>query len=469
MPSKRRLVVAAIAISAVLLGLLGLVLTIDFDSPELGRAILERAGRQGGLELSAEGFRLNLLRGLELERATVRGDLPGGRLEGTVERLVLRHRPMSLLSGTPVIDEIVFQGPVIELVSPASESAGEAESPSAASPPAADSSPAESPPAEDEVGSGAGPAFAIERFAVTGGHLALRDAEGTSTEIHGFDLEFHEIASDSTAPSFLAGFQATGRLSADEIITSTTRAKDVTGTVSMADGRLRIEELVLPAEQGRLVASEVEVDLMVEPYRYRVKASGDPLDTNLILGAGKDGSFGPARLELEVIGDGSADGNLTGMGRLSLDTGELPGLPVLAELERLYQGTQVIGATYDPFEIRFGLVGSRLEIEPFTVKAGELTLAVEGRVGLEGSLELHLALAGPRENIKVAELPEEVLEALTDAEGRLNLPVLIRGSAEAPAVGFDRRGWEKMLAKRVEKELEKELGKALGKLFGGDG
>ena len=51
----------------VLAALVVFLLVRDYDSPELGQALLDKAGEATGIEMSATGFRLNLLRGVVME------------------------------------------------------------------------------------------------------------------------------------------------------------------------------------------------------------------------------------------------------------------------------------------------------------------------------------------------------------------------------------------------------------------
>lgn len=143
-------------------------------------------------------------------------------------------------------------------------------------------------------------------------------------------------------------------------------------------------------------------------------------------------------------------------------------MPVLSSLEQLLAGTRIIGAGYDAFEIRFRIRGGRLEIEPFEIRAGELQLAFEGSAELDGGLALATAFSMPRQAAEAVDLPKEVIEALTDKDGRVSLPIAIGGSQESPKVEFDRSGWGRMARDRVENELKKELGKVLGGLLGKD-
>ena len=72
--SSKKLLLAAAAVAALLAIAAVAVLFIEFDSPELGRLALARIGDSSGLDLEAEGFRLNLLRGLEAHLGVEAGE-----------------------------------------------------------------------------------------------------------------------------------------------------------------------------------------------------------------------------------------------------------------------------------------------------------------------------------------------------------------------------------------------------------
>jgi hypothetical protein len=293
-----------------------------------------------------------------------------------------------------------------------------------------------------------------------------------STEIDGLDLELRQIALDPQAPTAILGLSAAGELSAAEVRTAAATGTEAQGNLSLADGHFVVEDFQFPMAPGRLVVGKLDVDLTQDPYTYQLAAGGQPLNTNLILGAAPDGGFGAAHLILEATGDGSESGNLRGGGVLRLDPGVLPVMPILAQLEQLFVGTTLIGADYLPVEIRFSLQGDALRIEPFEIIAGELKLGAFGEVNFaNGAVDLHMSLNAPREQLEVADVPKEILELLTDAEGRTHLLVQVGGSQLTPSVAFDKSQWKELARKRVESEIqkgiEKEVGKALGKLFGG--
>ena len=75
--SKKLILAAAVVLGLFVLALVAVLFT-EFDSPELGRLALRQIGESSGLDLRAEGFRLNVLRGLELEKVEASGPI-GGR------------------------------------------------------------------------------------------------------------------------------------------------------------------------------------------------------------------------------------------------------------------------------------------------------------------------------------------------------------------------------------------------------
>jgi hypothetical protein len=130
----------------------------------------------------------------------------------------------------------------------------------------------------------------------------------------------------------------------------------------------------------------------------------------------------------------------------------LGALPLLSGLESLLGDSGLIGRNYEPFTIPFTLDGDFLSLQPFTIVAGNLSLTASGLVDLNGPLKLHVEIALPRADLSVKEIPFEVLEALTDVDGRVKLPILIAGTIEAPAPTFDTRAWGRLVGRRAINE-----------------
>jgi len=104
---KRRLLILA-GVLALAIAILSLA---EFSSPQLGRALLDRAGTAIGARLEAEGFRLSLLRGLSLTGVRAKGKYPGGSYDVTLDRIVFEHRLLPLLAGRLAVDRIRLEKP----------------------------------------------------------------------------------------------------------------------------------------------------------------------------------------------------------------------------------------------------------------------------------------------------------------------------------------------------------------------
>ena len=110
--AKKLLVFAA----AIVFVALAVVFMVDFESPELGKAVLEKATETTGAKLSVERFRLNLIRGLELEGVEATSSLPGTIVDTRIDKLILRHRWLPLLSGRVAVDQLLIRRPELVLV-----------------------------------------------------------------------------------------------------------------------------------------------------------------------------------------------------------------------------------------------------------------------------------------------------------------------------------------------------------------
>ncbi len=110
--AKKLLVFAA----AIVFVVLAVVFIVDFESPELGKAVLEKATETTGAKLSVKRFRLNLIRGLELEGVEATSSLPGTIVDTRIDKLILGHRWLPLLSGRVAVDQLLIRRSELVLV-----------------------------------------------------------------------------------------------------------------------------------------------------------------------------------------------------------------------------------------------------------------------------------------------------------------------------------------------------------------
>ena len=85
----------------VIIAIAFLLINRDWDSPELGQALLDKAGEATGIEMPATGFQFNLFKGVRLEGVKARSEEPGRTFLFSMNELLLssgmmRRRPPSV-------------------------------------------------------------------------------------------------------------------------------------------------------------------------------------------------------------------------------------------------------------------------------------------------------------------------------------------------------------------------------------
>lgn len=501
---KKIVIAAVLALGLAVLGLV-LLLFVEFDSPRLGRLALDQIGKAAGFELQAEGFRLNLLRGLELEQVAARGQVAGGQMTATMDRLVLKHRPADLLGGTLTVTEIVLDRPRLELDS---TQAG-----SSPAPPPAEAVAAGGGEGDDaEAGGGTGLALAISSIRLEGGALVQRATDAgavSTTQVTGLDVELADVAfgapsgAPGTAhgsariaeivlaaegappeevttvrgveveladlafgedPTDLAAATMHGELRVEEMISGVDRASDLASKMELGGGRFQLPDIEMTAPQG-VLRGTLEAKVAADPIAYSLRLTGDELSTGVLLGLGEIRGLGSSALQVSVDGDSSDLARLVGDGQLTIGSGKLPDHPILAQIEALLGNVVLIGAGYDAFPLTFDIRQQRIHLARCELSVGPVGLAMNGWVGFEGPMEVELTVLTPREGLDVKEIPIEVLDALSEDDGRVNLPLLVSGTSEQSKVAFNRELLKQLGGRYVRKTVEREATKALLKLF----
>lgn len=505
--TKKLILIVAIVAAVLVLGLLGVLFT-DFDSPELGRLALNQIGRSADMNLEAESFRLNLLRGLELGQVKASGQRPDGELQASMDRLVLKHRPGDLLSGTLTVTEIVLEKPTVTVVSTAGAGGSAPES----TQPAVDETPA-GETSEATGDSGRSLDLAISSIRLTDGSMVSRsttDGVTETTEVKGLDVALNDLtfgaegASDadgtirideivignleSDDPAALttareieidlrqmafdpvefanvAGATLQGDLRIAEATSGGNQARDTSGRIELAGGQLKLEELELTAPQG-VLQGRLEAGVAEEPMTYSLRLDGDALSTGVLLGLGDISGLGTSRFEFSASGNTVDDNALVGNGRLTIGNGSLPEHPVFRQLEAILGNAALVGAGYDSFPLEFDIREQRFHLAECELSTGPISFTLSGWLDFAGPLEMQLSVLTPREGLSIKEIPVEVLDVLAEEDGRVNLPMLVSGTADLSKVALNQRMLKQLGKRYAQKTVEKELTKALTGLFG---
>lgn len=466
----------ALWIGSVLTALLGafvvVVFLVDFDSPRLGKALLDEASRRTGVQMEADGFHLNLWRGLRLDGLRFVTDSPSGKLTVHAAGLLAEHRMPALLRGRVEIERIVLYEPRIELVTPAEEAPAAPPVPPVPGMPGVAPASASAPAAPPTSGEAAeGPVLSVDRILLSNGTLATRveGAPAPDVEIRGLTVELHGLALDA-APTALQGLRSEGDLRTGEIVLGGLIATEGSGKLRLADGHFRLEEFGMKLPQGRFLLGELDADLNVDPFTYRLDLGVDPLDANAVLAAGPGGGFGPGVLAFRATGFGTETRDLSGEGTLALAAGRLPASPLFTALEALLGRSDLKGSAYEAVALPFTIRKERLTLSPFELRTSLLGLGVSGWADLAGPVDLRITVRAPRDAMAAMQVSSQVLDLVQDEDGWVTIPVRVAGTLEAPKVTADmetlRAQGRRAVGRAVRREVERGVSKALGKLFG---
>jgi AsmA-like protein len=439
--SRRRVVLAVVA--GLLVTLLGLSL-VEFDASALGRAALERAGTVTGVSLTARSFRLRPLSGLALEGVEASGAFAGGRVSATIDRLVLDHRPLRLLWGEVAVDRLVLQRPRIRLTETAA------------------ARPAARPAAAAPAAGLAGLALHVSRIDIEDGTIELQaEGEARPVTVKGLDLRLRDVALAPGRAPLLTALSGVGDVRVAEVATAATRALDLRGTLRLGGGRLQADPIRFRTDQGPFQAS-LSAELARLPLAYALKLQGDPLDVASIMGAP---GFGAGTLTLDARGVGPEAEGLQGRGELRVQGGTLPGTPALKAIEQALGRTHLVGAAYQPITAPFRVERGRVILDGVQVRTETAGIDASGWASLAGPIEISVAVHVPREGINPGGFGGEVLDLLTDAQGRVVLPLKVVGTQQAPRVAVDAAALAVHAREGGARKLLERAGRGLGGLL----
>lgn len=436
----KKLLYVAGGIVAILLLVVLLVLYHDFDSPELGARVATAVRNATGVELTAESFQLTPARGLWVSNVTLQGVSGGTAFTVELDELVFEHRLWPLLRGDVVIERVVLQGPRIELVTTPPTGDPGTTPPTGGTPttPEPGQIPSGDSATETTDDDGSGLSLQVGEIAIVDGMLtAQNQGTGSSFGLTDLDLTLRDLALDPAVGRGLAGFSGQGEISAEEVRIGATSMAVTSGQLDADSGRVAIRDFAVESAAGQVAVQELSVDTTGEMLTYRLSASADAIDPNVLLGIPEQDALGNGTLTVEASGVGVGRDGIDATGSLRIDGGEVPDVGPLARVDGAL-GTSIVGAGYEPTEVSFSLVDAVLSIAPFALESDLLRIAGNADANLGGPLAGRMVIGVPRgqvqENPGVA---ANVLDAITNDDDWLNIPVVIGGTLQAPTFGPD--------------------------------
>jgi uncharacterized protein involved in outer membrane biogenesis len=428
---------------AVLVAVAAFLLARDWDSPEIGQAVIDKVNEATGVNMTAGSFRLNLLKGVVLGDVKASKIQDGRKVDLTVEQFVVEHRVLPLLTGTVALDRVVIDKPQVEIVEPGP--AGGAESGSGDKPAAAEK--AEAASKEQAAAEPSGFTLEVRQISIRDGQVVIRrEGDDSQTRIQGLEFNTENLAIDPDAGT-LTGITADGNLKVNEIALGNFKITNTRGRYSLAGGKFDLPELAANMAKGQVSATGA-IDFNPVPYIYQLSVQGTELD-------------------MQASGAGSSSRDLEAKGSVALAAGTLPDAPVLKDIDRSLGKQVVVGAAYQATRADFTIADNIATLSPFRFETERARVDTSGKADLDGPLDLDLSVATPREGIRIGGVGSDVLDLLADEQGWVPVPMTVTGTVDDPKVRPDAKALLSQASKGYKRGLTKDLEeKASGLLEG---
>jgi hypothetical protein len=393
--------------------------------------------------MKAQGFRLNVLKGIIVENVEATSANRGQTLNFQLDGLVFEHRILPLLSGTVVVDRIVLEKPRFELV------------------PSGKASPPPEPSAA-EGGGGVPLEVQVKTISIVDGSLSARNPEGVEkTRVEDLDLEMRNVRLEPGRES-LSALSADGTLFISKLLFDRLELSAVAGTFQLADAVFAIPELSFSLPDAKFTSSG-RVDFNPVPFAYAMNAEGDPMDLNGMVGA--EEGFGNATIHLEVQGRGPETKDLRAEGLLALAEGRLPDAEVFRRIDAALGRRALVGSPYQATEASFRVANDQVRLAPFRFEGDEAALGLEGTLILLGPVAFDLAISTPREGLSIEGVGSDVLDVLADDRGWVAVPMNVTGTLEEPRVLPDAKALLSQAGRGLQRKATEAATEALGGLL----
>ncbi len=224
----------------------------------------------------------------------------------------------------------------------------------------------------------------------------------------------------------------------------------VEARIEMRQGRLRVGPLSAGLYEGT-----VEADVSIRPaepgppFGGLVSLSDVRVEQVMDALGGDAAGILSGRLELEaaVSGRGAALRAVEGDVSLQVRDGRLVNHPLVVRFARLFRVPELETLNVYSLELDAGARRGRVHVRTFALAGPELQVTGTGSVGLDGGgLDARLAVAAPRRLASRLVRNARILDAVTDAQGWVKLPLSLKGSVRDPRYAMDAEALARMAA-----------------------
>ena len=229
----------------------------------------------------------------------------------------------------------------------------------------------------------------------------------------------------------------------DQVIYDNLTIENLAGKLALQDGKASLENLIMELLGGNLALSgsydsKLElpaVDMDFKINNFGIKESYDKLLTIQKLAPimqSSTGTYSSSFSFSSVLNQDMTPNYSSVQAAGSLNTRNLQTSPkALKKLSAVLQNPSMETLALGNVDVNFKVEDGRVSVEPFKLKAGNVSSDVYGTMGLDQSLDYTMDMKIPVNNIKAASLLSQV--GATQG-GNMDLKVLIGGTATDPTI-----------------------------------
>ncbi|MBU0481479.1 MAG: YdbH domain-containing protein [Proteobacteria bacterium] len=289
-------------------------------------------------------------------------------------------------------------------------------------------------------------------------------------------LEVEGVAAQSSSPAGkepaakTQNFSCLGDITISELISTKFKARNIKVYYSLNNHVVTLKNFSGEIFGGNIIGNVI-LDLKPqEPiFTGDLKAKGIALSELLEkLGKPTENLSGALTTSLTFNGTGlewpTLQNTLSGEGDYLLADGGIKS-PISSALAALLEIPEVENLRFKDLTGSLKIVNGDVQLTA-SLTSSQFDLKGEGRIGLNGNLDLPLTLLLSQENsLKLAE-KSAYSNYLADDQGRISLHVLLQGSTNEPKLRFDEKESVNRVQKIVVKKAEEKLGEAIKKELG---
>ena len=278
-----------------------------------------------------------------------------------------------------------------------------------------------------------------------------------------------EPVPDVAASPFATALAATGSLRAERCVARGLEMTGLSMRVALTDGVARLSDIALSLYGGTAKGSAT-----VRPFATGLPFSLDQSAEGVSIGpliaalapAQAGAVEGRASLTIHVEGESTRQpwvGTLNGSGALSIVEGTIVGVGVVKQMKKALAGAGAAGIEGDrtPFErmsAHFAIAEGVASTDDLEFRSKSVDGDGRGTVALSGALNLDILASFSRSVSALLVAKTHALAVRLGADGRLSVPLLIRGTIHEPRIQLD---LARVLSEGALKQLNKEGTKGL--------